>query len=82
MRSRLRVERIAVFCLLAALLAGCDDKGSSGAAAAPSAPEVVVAPVIEGTVPVVMRLSGTVESVRTVEIIPRVSGYLEKRYFE
>jgi RND family efflux transporter MFP subunit len=29
-----------------------------------------------------MQFSGTVESVRTVQIIPRVSGYLEKRYFE
>jgi RND family efflux transporter MFP subunit len=68
--------------LLPALLAGCDDDSSSGAAAAPSPPEVVVAEVALGTVPIVMQFSGTVASVRTVQIIPRVSGYLEKRYFE
>jgi membrane fusion protein (multidrug efflux system) len=64
------------------LLAGCDDHSSSGAAAAPSPPEVVVAEVALGAVPIVMQFSGTVASVRTVQIIPRVSGYLEKRYFE
>lgn len=68
--------------MLPVLLAGCDDKSTSGAAAAPTPPEVVVAEVSQGAVPVVMQFSGTVESIRTVEIIPRVSGYLEKRYFE
>jgi RND family efflux transporter MFP subunit len=43
---------------------------------------VIVAEVIEGAVPIVMQFSGTVESVRAVDIIPRVSGYLEKRFFE
>jgi membrane fusion protein, multidrug efflux system len=64
------------------LLAGCDDSSSTKAAATAPPPEVVVAEVTQGTVPVVMAFSGTVEAVRTVEIIPRVSGYLEKRYFE
>ncbi|MGH6904866.1 MAG: efflux RND transporter periplasmic adaptor subunit [Geminicoccaceae bacterium] len=82
MRSKPTVNPILALGLLPALLAGCDDKSSSGAAAAPSPPEVTVAEVAEGTVPVVMQLSGTVEGVRTVDIIPRVSGYLEKRYFE
>jgi membrane fusion protein (multidrug efflux system) len=80
-RSRPRLQPIAAVCLLP-VLAGCDDKDPSGAAAAPSAPEVVVAEVSEGAVPIVMQFSGTVESVRSVEIIPRVSGYLEKRFFE
>jgi RND family efflux transporter MFP subunit len=77
MRSNLRIP---IMALLPALLAGCDDSGSSGAATPP--PEVSVVEVAEGSVPVEMRFSGTVESVRTVQIIPRVSGYLEKRYFE
>jgi RND family efflux transporter MFP subunit len=68
--------------VLPVLLGACDDKSSTEAATAPTPPEVLVAEVTEGTVPVVMQLSGTVESVRTVEIIPRVSGYLDKRYFE
>ena len=81
-RTRPTVERMAALSLLPALLAGCDDKSSGGAAAAPSPPEVVVAEVTEGAVPIAMRFSGTVESVRAVDIIPRVSGYLEKRFFE
>jgi membrane fusion protein (multidrug efflux system) len=81
-RTRPTVERMAALSLLPALLAGCDDKSSGGAAAAPSPPEVVVAEVTEGAVPIVMQFSGTVESVRAVDIIPRVSGYLEKRFFE
>ena len=67
--------------VLGALLTGCDDKSATNTAAPPP-PEVVVAEVTQGTVPVVMQFSGTVEAVRMVEIIPRVSGYLEKRYFE
>ena len=43
---------------------------------------MVIAEVTEGAVPIVIQFSGTVESVRAVDIIPRVSGYLEKRYFE
>jgi RND family efflux transporter MFP subunit len=81
-RSTSTINPTAAFCLLPALLAGCNDPSAGGAAAAPSPPEVVVAEVTEGTVPIVMQFSGTVESVRAVEIIPRVSGYLEKRYFE
>lgn len=68
--------------LLLALLAGCDDESSTRAAAPPPPPEVVVAEVAEGAVPVTMEFSGTVEAVRTVDIVPRVSGYLEKRFFE
>ncbi|MGH6885002.1 MAG: efflux RND transporter periplasmic adaptor subunit, partial [Geminicoccales bacterium] len=67
---------------LLALLAGCDDGSSTKAAATPPSPEVVVAEVRQAAVPVVMAFSGTVEAVQTVDIIPRVSGYLEKRYFE
>ena len=68
--------------VLLALLAGCDDDRSTKAAAAPPPAEVVVAGVAQGAVPVVMEFSGTVEAVRTVDIVPRVSGYLEKRFFE
>ena len=81
-RTRPTINPMAALGLLPALLAGCDDKSSEGAAAAPSPPEVVVAEVTTGSVPIVMQFSGTVESVRAVDIIPRVSGYLEKRYFE
>jgi membrane fusion protein, multidrug efflux system len=71
----------AFWCTLLLLVQGCDDKADSRAAAAPAPPEVVVAEVTRGAVPIVMQFSGTVKSVKTVEIIPRVSGYVEKRSF-
>ena len=70
--------RLGGFALLL-LLPGCDDRGSS--AAAPPPPKVTVAEVAQGPVPISMQFSGTVRAVKTVEIIPRVSGYIEKRSF-
>ena len=61
------------------LLPGCDDAAISAAPAPPVA--VTVAPVTQGSVPIVMRFSGTVQSIKTVQIVPRVSGYIEKRSF-
>ncbi len=63
------------------LLQGCDDKAASGAGADPPPPQVIVAEVSQGPVPIEMKFSGTVQSVKTVDIIPRVSGYIEKRSF-
>jgi RND family efflux transporter MFP subunit len=58
---------------------GCSpDKGPSGA----TIPEVKVTPVITHSVPMYLNLSGTVGAVTKVNIIPRVSGYIEKRYFK
>jgi membrane fusion protein (multidrug efflux system) len=67
-------------CALLLSLPGCDDTSGSGTAAPPP-PQVTVAEVTQGSVPIVMQFSGTVRSVKTVEVIPRVSGYIEKRSF-
>jgi membrane fusion protein, multidrug efflux system len=67
-------------CVLMLLLPGCDDATKSSAAPPPPV-TVTVAPVTEGPVPIVMQFSGTVQSVKTVQIVPRVSGYIEKRTF-
>ena len=71
--------RLGGFALLLSL-PGCDDRSGSSAAAPPP-PKVTVAEVTQGPVPIVMQFSGTVQSVKTVEIVPRVSGYIEKRSF-
>jgi len=66
-------------CALLLLLPGCDD--SKTASAPPPPTTVTVAEVGQGPVPITMDFSGTVQSVKTVQIIPRVSGYIEKRSF-
>lgn len=61
---------------LAALFAGC----SSSKKTEP-APEVFVQPIKPQNVPINFLFNGTVNSVKTVKIVPRVTGNLEKRYF-
>jgi RND family efflux transporter MFP subunit len=73
------LARVGGFALLLSL-PGCDDPPASSTAAAPP-PRVTVAEVTQAPVPIVMQFSGTVQAVKTVEIIPRVSGYIEKRSF-
>ncbi len=64
--------------LAGAVLAGCADANSKdeAAAAAPAAPPVSAALVIEKPVAETQEFSGRLEAVETVEIRPRVSGYI------
>jgi RND family efflux transporter MFP subunit len=73
-----RWARLGGFALLL-WLPGCDDPPPARTAAPP--PKVTIAEVTQGPVPIVMQFSGTVQAVKTVEIIPRVSGYIQKRSF-
>ena len=63
---------------LTLLLSAC---GKPDKAAAPPPPSVDVTAVTQQTIPVVMEVPGTFEAIRVVDIIPRVSGYIFKRYF-
>jgi membrane fusion protein (multidrug efflux system) len=67
-------------CVLILLLTGCGDKSKEKTP--PPPPTVTVAEVAQQKIPIIMQFSGTITSVKTVDIIPRVSGYIEKRYFE
>lgn len=69
-------------CGLSLFAAACDDKSKGKAKAPPPPPEVVVAEVKQETIPIIMQFSGTVKAVRVVNIVPRVSGYVEKRSFD
>ncbi|MEE8287772.1 MAG: efflux transporter periplasmic adaptor subunit, partial [Gammaproteobacteria bacterium] len=64
---------------LALLVGGCDR--GSGPPPAPPPPKVVVAKVSQKTIPIVLHFSGTLQAVRSINIIPRVGGFIEKRYF-
>src|SRR5471030_696203 len=75
--------RIASVCLIAAALAcasGCG-KGGGAAAQAPAPPQVSVARVVEKRVKDWDEFTGRMQAVETVEIRPRVSGYIDKVAF-
>lgn len=66
-------------CLLLFLLVGCHNKSKD---TKPTPPTVRVSAVAQQDVPISVEFSGTLKSVKTVDIIPRVSGYIERRYFK
>ncbi|MEH6670930.1 efflux RND transporter periplasmic adaptor subunit [Halopseudomonas sp.] len=67
--------------LLLALMAGCDAQGQANATAPPP-PEVEVAIVQPEPVTLWGEFSGRVEAPQTVELRPRVSGYIDQVQFE
>ncbi len=66
----------------AMLVTACDDGSERKSAAPPPPPAVRVAKVVQEAIPIIMEFPGTVKSVKMVEIVPRVSGYIDKRYFD
>ncbi len=69
-----------VGCMLALLMAGCGKKKEE--AVKPPPRTVVVAKAVAKKIPIVLQHSGTVKAIRSVDIIPRVTGVLEQRFFE
>jgi len=69
---------IAVFGLLIGLT-GCEKPTQKQTKRPP--PGVVVSEVKQAAVPIVMEMAGTVQPVKTVDIVPRVSGYIFERHF-
>ncbi len=67
--------------LIILLTVACDGKAKKQAVKPPP-PDVAVAEVVQDKVPIVMEFSGTIKAIKTVDIVPRVSGYIEKRYFD
>jgi len=65
-------------CSLLVGLAGCEKPKQKPQMPAPG---VVVSEVKQETVPIVMEVAGTVQPVKTVKIVPRVSGYIFERNF-
>jgi membrane fusion protein (multidrug efflux system) len=68
-------------CVMVMMAAACDDRSKQKNMT--SMPPIVrVAEVTQKTIPITMDFAGTVRSVKAVQIIPRVTGYIEKIYFE
>jgi RND family efflux transporter MFP subunit len=67
-------------CVSLFLLTGCGDNSTPKVATPP--PPVKVAAVAQQKIPIILPFSGTIKAVKTVDIIPRVSGYIEKRSFD
>ena len=61
------------------LLAACGDKQRKTAAL--PTPVVQVAEVEQQTIPITMDFSATVKALKKVDVISKVSGYIEQRYF-
>jgi len=80
-RHKFRPWILAALGLIVLLTVACDGKAKKQAVK-PQPPDVAVAEVVQGKVPIVMEFSGTIKAIKTVDIVPRVSGYIEKRYFE
>ena len=80
-RYILRSWILAALGLTILLTVACDGKAKKQAVK-PQPPDVAVAEVVQEKVPIVMEFSGTIKAIKTVDIVPRVSGYIEKRYFE
>ncbi|NRB54572.1 MAG: efflux RND transporter periplasmic adaptor subunit [Salinicola sp.] len=68
--------------LVIALLAGCDAHGEADSASAPPPPEVDVAAVLVEPVTLRETFTGRVASPQTVQVRPRVSGYIDEVAFE
>jgi len=79
-RHLLRPWLLAAVGLIVLLAAACEEKAQKQAVRLPP-PEVLVTDVVQSKVPIIMDFSGTIKAIKTVDIIPRVSGYIEERHF-
>ncbi|OGV49552.1 MAG: hypothetical protein A2017_16335 [Lentisphaerae bacterium GWF2_44_16] len=70
-----------ILMLLISVLFFAEGCGRSSALKELPPPEVVVTKVVKQAIPFYDEFSGTVQSVRVVNIVPRVSGYIQKCYF-
>ena len=80
-RNTLQSWIIVALSFIVFLMVGCDGKAKKQAVKPPP-PDVQVTEVVQGKVPIVMEFSGTIKAIKTVDIIPRVSGYIDERHFE
>lgn len=76
--TRYSIATLALSALVAAVIAACSSQAAPGEGAAPPAPEVSVATVLSKQVRQWDDFTGRVSAVETVDLRPRVSGYVER----
>ncbi len=65
---------------LTILLPSCKEQEKQKTA--PPVPKVIVTEISQQQIPIIKDFSGTVTPVKSVDIVPRVSGYIMKRFFK
>ncbi|MEJ2137164.1 MAG: efflux RND transporter periplasmic adaptor subunit [Desulfofustis sp.] len=80
-RFKFRLDILAAIAVTVLLMSGCDGKAKKQPVK-PAPPDVQVTEVTQGKVPIVREFSGTIKAIKTVDIVPRVSGYIDERHFE
>ncbi len=81
MDQSIKALRLPLAALAMVALAACDKAPQASASAAPAAPTVSVAQVIEQPITEWDELTGRLEAPESVQIRPRVSGYIDKVAF-
>ena len=79
-RYPIRPRVLVALGIILLLAVACDGKTKKQAVQVPP-PEVLVTDVTQSKVPIIMEFSGTIKAIKTVDVIPRVSGYIEERHF-
>lgn len=81
MRKTQTVRTFLLASIAAVVLAACGQPEAAGAGAAPAAPTVDVATVVEQRITEWDEFTGRLQAPETVALMPRVSGYLDKVLF-
>lgn len=81
MRKTPTVRNFLLASIAAVVLAACGQPEAAGAGAAPAAPTVDVATVVEQRITEWDEFTGRLQAPETVALMPRVSGYLDKVFF-
>jgi len=81
MRKTPTVRTFLLASIAAVVLAACSQPEAAGAGAAPTAPTVDVATVVEQRITEWDEFTGRLQAPETVALMPRVSGYLDKVFF-
>ncbi len=81
MRKTQTVRTFLLASIAAVVLAACGQPEAAGAGAAPKAPTVDVATVVEQRITEWDEFTGRLQAPETVALMPRVSGYLDKVLF-